>query len=77
MAFFGSVSCPSCGCPLEADACVCPYCHSTSPASAPWQGGSWVVASILAAILLGVWACDHFYGTQFLESLRAMTGNDG
>jgi hypothetical protein len=72
MSYLGPIACPNCDSPINDDALVCPYCHSTAPASAPWNAGSLELTAVLAVLLGSIWAIDHWSGTQYLKTLVAM-----
>ena len=76
MVVLESVTCPSCGSPLDSEASVCPYCHSSSPNTAPWQAraaGDWqwtyAVAIIGGAAFILALLSDTLFGTQWITEL--------
>lgn len=71
MAYIGPARCPNCNSPVDTDAMVCPYCHSTAPASAPWQSQltlPWLVVG--AVLLLGGVVAQKYFGVDVLAMLR-------
>ena len=75
MAYIGRVECPSCRNPLDVDARVCPYCH-TSTRGAPWRHGFpeanwWTFLGVgtLFVALVGVMASDQYLGTNYMETV--------
>lgn len=73
--WIGPVKCADCELPVEIDALVCPYCHSTAPSRGPWHG-TWTSAAIMAIIavvlFLVAWLCDHFWGTGLVAFLLSL-----
>ena len=68
MWFAGPIACPNCQCPISDEAYVCPYCHSTEAAAAPWHWWPSAGACLIAAILfLAAWSSDRLFGTSILS----------
>lgn len=75
--YSGPVECPKCDLPLEVGTQICPYCHSTAPASAPWNYGAWSNVAIIAAIVVVLLGVDACLGTKILPAIwSSIQAND-
>jgi hypothetical protein len=76
MSWAGPVTCPNCELPIDSDVSICPYCYSTAPRDAPWQGRavsnswwSWALVFIALAVFVTVAVSDACFGTQWMPQL--------
>ena len=70
MRYVGLIACPDCQSPLDSEALVCPYCHSTAAASSPWKcrlTAGWMAA--ICGLLVALLCCDRFLGTNLMRQL--------
>jgi hypothetical protein len=81
MGWVGEVRCPDCQLPIDVDASVCPYCYSSSPASAPWNASPdrtrWPAVALIfgvCAALVGALLSDAYFETRFLQRLLEIVG---
>lgn len=79
MVWAGSLQCPNCGSPIDAEASICRYCFSSSPHTAPWQTwriGQWWWRYIPIFIGLGAFivafVSDQLFGTLWMQRLLEM-----
>lgn len=82
MSWSGPVTCPNCGSPIDSGASVCPYCYSSTPYDAPWQGQRigeswWMFIPLFAglAIFTVALASDSWFGTHWIGQLLELIRN--
>ncbi len=79
MVWSGSVKCPNCSSPIDADVSACPYCYSTTPMTGPWKvmptAQAWLTYApiFLGVVAFGIAAIsDALFGTTWIPQLLGL-----